>query len=270
MGIFEALPVFGAIMSLNVKIIDTHAHYDDKAYDSDREELLKRLFGQTVGKIITVGCAQSRWASTAALTRSYEGMYGALGLHPEDIYGISADWEKQLTALLTDSKIAALGEIGLDYHCEGFNREDQIRFFRRQIELAEEMDLPIIIHSRDATEDTLNILRELKPKKAVMHCFSGSRETALELINMGLYISFTGVLTFKNAKRAISACEAVPMDRLMLETDCPYMAPVPFRGERCDSSMILSTAEKMGEIKGVGTEDMISVCNENAERFFGI
>lgn len=252
-----------------MKLTDTHAHYDDEAFDSDREQLLTRLFTESVGKIVTVGCAQKRWLPTVSLTEKYKGMYGALGLHPEDIYDISEDWEPQLTDLLKKPKIVALGEIGLDYHCENYNREDQIKYFRKQINLAKELDMPIIIHSRDATEDTLNILRELKPQKAVMHCFSGSAETACELIGMGLYISFTGVLTFKNAKKAVSACEAIPMDRLMLETDCPYMAPVPFRGERCDSSMILSTAAKMGEIKGVSAEEMIAVCNDNSERFFG-
>ena len=251
-----------------IKLTDTHAHYDDEAFDNDREQLLTRLFEELVSKIITIGCAQKRWQPALSLTEQYEGMYGALGIHPEDIYDISEDWERQLTSLLERPKIVALGEIGLDYHYEGFNREDQIRFFRRQINIANEADMPVIIHSRDATEDTLKILRELKPKKAVMHCFGGSAETARELVSMGLYISFTGVLTFKNAKRAVTACEAVPTDRLMLETDCPYMAPVPYRGERCDSSMIASTAAKMGEIKGLDTEETIKICNDNADRFF--
>lgn len=253
-----------------IKLTDTHAHYDDEAFDIDREQLLTRLFNESVSKIITIGCAQKRWRPTISLTERYDGMYGALGLHPEDIYDANEGWEQQLVALLKRSKIVALGEIGLDYHFEGFNREDQIKFFRLQINIANEMNMPIIIHSRDATEDTLNILRELKPKKAVMHCFSGSAETARELVSMGLYISFTGVLTFKNAKRAVTACEVIPTDRLMLETDCPYMAPVPFRGERCDSSMIVSTAAKMGEIKGYDTEEMIKICNDNADRFFGL
>lgn len=251
-----------------IKLTDTHAHYDDQAFDGDRDRLLTRLFEESVSKIITIGCAQKRWRPTLSLTERYEGMYGALGIHPEDICDISEDWEQQLISLLKQPKIAALGEIGLDYHYEGFNREDQISLFRRQLSIADETDMPVIIHSRDATEDTLNILRELKPKKAVMHCFSGSAETARELVSMGLYISFTGVLTFKNAKRAAAACEAVPTDRLMLETDCPYMSPTPFRGERCDSSMIALTAAKMGEIKGFGTEEMIKICNENADRFF--
>ncbi|MDE6580083.1 MAG: TatD family hydrolase [Ruminiclostridium sp.] len=253
-----------------MKLTDTHAHYDDDAFDSDRERLLTRLFEESVSKIITVGCAPKRWQPTIALTECFEGMYGALGLHPEDIADASGDWENLLKELLTRPKIKALGEIGLDYHYENYDREMQIKFFRRQIVLAKEMDLPIIIHSREATEDTMNILRELKPEKAVMHCFSGSPETAKELVAMGLYISFTGVLTFKNAKKAVSACEVIPTDRLMLETDCPYMSPVPFRGERCDSSMIQYTAAKMGEIKGFGAEEMIDICNKNADRFFGL
>lgn len=252
-----------------IKLTDTHAHYDDDAFEGDRDRLLTRLFKESVSRIITVGCSQSRWKPTIALTERYEGMYGALGLHPEDIYDVTEDWENKLRELLRLPKIKALGEIGLDYHYEGFEREKQIEFFRRQITLAKELNKPIIIHSRDATEDTLNILRELKPEKAVMHCFSGSAETAEELVGMGFYISFTGVLTFKNAKKAIAACKAVPLDRLMLETDCPYMSPVPFRGERCDSSMILYTAAKMGEIKGLCTEETIDICNKNADRFFG-
>lgn len=251
-----------------IKLTDTHAHYDDEAFDSDRDVLLQGLFSETVGKIITVGCAFDRWQPTIELAEKYPNMYAALGLHPEDIYGSPSDWKQRLTHLLSHPKAVALGEIGLDYHYENYDRDLQLSFFREQIKLAEELSLPIIIHSRDAVEDTMNILRELKPKKAVMHCFSGSAETASELIKMGLYISFTGVLTFKNAKKAVAACEAIPADRLMLETDCPYMAPVPYRGERCHSGMILSTAAKMGEIKGFSAEEMIGICNENAERFF--
>ncbi|MCM1488118.1 MAG: TatD family hydrolase [Firmicutes bacterium] len=252
-----------------MKLTDTHAHYDDEAFDSDRDVLLQGLFSETVGKIVTIGCALDRWQPTIDLAEKYPNMYAALGLHPEDIDGVPSDWRQRLTALLAHPKAVALGEIGLDYHYEGFDRELQIKFFREQIELAEKLELPVIIHSRDAAADTLDILRDTTPKKAVMHCFSGSAETAEELVKMGLYISFTGVLTFKNAKRAVAACRAVPADRLMLETDCPYMAPVPYRGERCHSGMILSTAAKMGEIKGYSAEEMIRICNENAERFFG-
>lgn len=250
------------------KLIDTHAHYDDEAFDSDRDELLQGLFEKSVKKIITVGCAMDRWGQTIALSERYEGMYGALGIHPEDIYGLPDDYIEQLRGLAGNPKIAAIGEAGLDYHYENFDKALQGEVFRRQIKLANELSMPLIIHSRDSVEDTLRILRETTPKKAVVHCFSGSAETAAELIEMGLYISFTGVLTFKNAKKATAACGVIPCDRLMLETDCPYMAPTPFRGERCDSSMIRETAAKMGEIKGMTGEEMIRVCNENAERFF--
>lgn len=253
-----------------IKLTDTHAHYDDEAFDSDRHELLQKLFSETVGKIITVGCAADRWADTISLAESYENMYAAVGIHPEDIYDLPSDYLLQIERLAENPKVVAIGEMGLDYHYENYDREKQIKIFTEQLRLADKLSMPVIIHSRDAAEDTLNIIRAEKPKKAVMHCFSGSAETASEILSLGLYISFTGVLTFKNAKKAIAACEAVPADRLMLETDCPYMAPVPYRGERCDSSMILSTAAKMAEIKGVSTEEMIDICNKNAERFFGI
>lgn len=253
-----------------IKLTDTHAHYDDEAFDSDRHELLTRLFSETVGCIITVGCAADRWADTISLAERYENMYAAVGIHPEDIYDLPADYLEQIEKLAQNPKVVAIGEMGLDYHYENYDKEKQIQVFTEQLRLANRISKPVIIHSRDAVEDTMRILRAEKPKKAVMHCFSGSAETAEEVLSLGLYISFTGVLTFKNAKKAISACQAVPIDRLMLETDCPYMAPVPYRGERCDSSMILSTAAKMAEIKGVSAEKMIEICNENAKRFFGI
>lgn len=249
-------------------LIDTHAHYDDKAFDSDRDELLQGLFERLVSKIITVGCSADRWQPTLELTQKYSGMYGALGVHPEDIYNLPEDYIDKLRELTADPKIVAIGEAGLDYHYENFDRQRQIEVFRRQIQLSNELSMPLIIHSRDSTEDTLKILKDITPKKAVVHCFSGSAETAAELIEMGLYISFTGVLTFKNAKKAVSACKAIPNDKIMLETDCPYMSPVPFRGKRCDSSMISETAAKMGEIKGMTAAEMIEICNENAERFF--
>lgn len=252
------------------KLIDTHAHYDDEAYDRDRDLLLKRLFEESVEKLITVGCALDRWEDTVRLAESYEGIYGAVGIHPEDIYELPDDYLEQIENLVKNPKIVAIGEMGLDYHYENFDREKQIKVFTEQLRLADKLDMPVIIHSRDAVEDTMRILRTEKPKKAVMHCFSGSREIAAEVLSLGLYISFTGVLTFKNAKKAVEACELAPLDRLMLETDCPYMAPVPFRGERCESSMIMSTAAKMAEIKGVSAEEMIKICNRNAETFFGI
>ena len=253
-----------------IKLTDTHAHYDDEDFDSDRYELLDRLFEESVSKIVSVGCAYDRWQPTLELAERYDGVFAALGIHPEDIYGLPEDYLQQLEKLSGHPKVKALGEMGLDYHYENYDRERQIKVFRQQLMLADKLSMPAIIHSRDATADTLEILHELRPKKAVMHCFSGSTETAREVLSLGLYISFTGVVTFKNARRAVEACAEVPPDRLMLETDCPYIAPVPFRGQRCDSSMIRSTAEKIGEIKGLTADEVIKLCNENADRFFNL
>lgn len=253
-----------------IKVTDTHAHYDDEAFDADRYELLDRLLSESVNKIVTVGCAFDRWEAALELAERYENVYAALGVHPEDIYDMPSDYLERLRELSKHPKVAAVGEIGLDYHYDEYDREKQIEAFRSQLTLAEELSMPVIIHSRDATSDTLEILRELRPKKAVMHCFSGSAETTRQLLSLGLYISFTGLLTFKNAKKAAEACAEVPLDRLMLETDCPYMAPVPFRGERCDSSMVHMTAAKAAEIKGLDTDELIRICNENADKFFEI
>lgn len=253
-----------------IRLTDTHSHYDDPAFDQDRYQLLDRLFEQSVGKIVTVGCSYDRWRAAMQLADCYNHIYAALGIHPEDVYDLPPNYLHQLEDLCKNPKVKALGEMGLDYHYENYDRELQIKVFREQLLLADHVSMPVIIHSRDATADTLEILREMRPKKAVMHCFSGSAEVAREILDLGLYISFTGVITFKNARRAVEACEAAPLDRLMLETDCPYMAPVPYRGQRCDSSMILSTAEKIGEIKGLTAEEVIKQCNDNADKFFGM
>ncbi|MCH5200805.1 MAG: TatD family hydrolase [Oscillospiraceae bacterium] len=253
-----------------IRLTDTHAHYDDAAFEEDRYQLLDHLFEYSVDKIVTVGCSYDRWRPTLQLAECYNDIYAALGIHPEDIYDLPPDYLQQLENLTKNSKVKAIGEMGLDYHYENYDRELQIKVFREQLQLADYLSMPAIIHSRDATADTLGILRELRPKKAVMHCFSGSAETAREVLDLGLYISFTGVLTFKNAVKAAEACREVPLDRLMLETDCPYMAPVPHRGERCDSSMLRFTAEKIAEIKGITVEEVAKACNENADRFFEI
>ena len=251
-----------------IRVTDTHAHYDDKAFDDDRYRLLDRLFERSVEKIVSVGCAYDRWKTTLQLAECYNFIFAAMGIHPGDIYDLPEDYLQQLEKLAGHPKVKAIGEIGLDYHYESYDKELQIKVFREQLQLANNLSMPVIIHSRDATADTLEILRDLRPEKAVMHCFSGSPEVAREVLSMGMYISFTGVITFKNAQRAVEACQEVPLDRLMLETDCPYMAPEPNRGERCDSSMIHYTAEKIAEIKGLPVEEIITVCNENAERFF--
>lgn len=252
-----------------IKTIDTHAHYDAEEFDADRDELLTRLFAESVDSIITMGCSLKSSAAALKLAEKYERMYAAVGIHPEDCENLPDDYISQIKTLAANKKVHAIGEIGLDYHYDGFSREKQIACFKEQLKLAQELDFPVVIHSRDATKDTLDILAEYRPR-GVVHCFSGSAETAREILRLGLMISFTGVLTFKNAKKAVEACEVIPLDRIMLETDCPYMSPVPYRGERCDSSMVRFTAEKLAQIKGISTDEAILACNRNAIEFFGL
>ena len=251
-----------------IKITDTHSHYDDDAFEPDRYELLDRLFAESCEKIVSLGCDIEKSRFNVDLAEKYNGLYAAVGVHPENCADVHGDYLSELKALAKHAKVCAIGEIGLDYHWEPFDKQRQIRFFREQLELAAELDMPVCVHSRDCTKDIMDILREYKPK-GVMHCFSGSIETADELLSFGMMISFTGLLTFKNAKKAAEACKHIPIDRIMLETDSPYMTPVPHRGERNNSGLILHTAEKLAEIKGLSLEETVRICNENAERFFG-
>lgn len=249
-------------------MFDTHAHYFKEDFGEELFELLADLPSKNVGRILAVGCDLESSREEIALSERFDYIFAAAGIHPEHAAEVPENWESELRGLLSLEKAVALGEIGLDYHYpDGAPKDVQREVFTRQLQIARELDMPVIIHSRDAMGDTLEILREYKPR-GVMHCFSGSAESAREVVRLGMYIGFTGVLTFKNSKKAWAACEAVPTDRLLLETDCPYMAPVPHRGERCDSSMIKYTAAKMAEIKGVGAEEMIKVARENGERLF--
>ena len=251
-------------------IFDSHSHYTESAFDSDREELLNTLPLKGVEKIVTVSACMEDCPKILDLTSKYEYIYGALGVHPEAADYTPEDFLPYLENYIRSSKkIKALGEIGLDYHYEGYSAEKQKKLFISQLDLAKKLDIPVIIHSRDASNDAMEILREYKPR-GVVHCFSGSAETAEEIISLGMYISFTGVLTFKNAKKAIKALEAVPTDRLMLETDCPYMAPEPYRGKRCDSSMIEKIAEKAGEVKGMTAQEILDITCSNALKLFNI
>lgn len=251
-------------------IFDTHAHYADRAFDEDRYELLEKLPEMGVKYIMLASSSVEDTAENAAIAQKYGYIYAASGVHPESV---DENPENYLDIVretaLSSPKIKAIGEIGLDYHYDGYSREKQLKLFEEQLILAKELDLPVIVHSRDACEDTLNMLKKHRPR-GVVHCFSGSAETAKEIIKLGMYIGFTGVLTFKNAKKALKALEEVPLDKLLLETDCPYMAPVPFRGKRCNSSMIAYTAAAAAEIKGIDTQEIIDITCENGKRFYGI
>ncbi len=251
-------------------IFDTHSHYADSAFDGDRDELLAALPDKGVRFAALAGSSMQDSAENVALAQKYGYIYAAVGVHPESVDETPSDYREKLTELVKSSeKVRAIGEIGLDYHYENYDRDKQILFFRQQLELARELSLPVIVHSRNASEDTLDILKEYRPA-GVVHCFSGSAEVAREVIKLGMYIGFTGVLTFKNAKKALRALEAVPLDRLLLETDCPYMAPEPLRGRRCDSSMICYTAEKAAQIKGVSTQELLDISCRNGMDFYYI
>lgn len=251
-------------------IFDTHSHYADSAFDGDRDELLAALPDKGVRFAALAGSSMQDSAENVALAQKYGYIYAAVGVHPESVDETPSDYREKLTELVKSSeKVRSIGEIGLDYHYENYDRDKQILFFRQQLELASELSLPVIVHSRNASEDTLDILKEYRPA-GVVHCFSGSAEVAKEVIKLGMYIGFTGVLTFKNAKKALRALEAVPLDRLLLETDCPYMAPEPLRGRRCDSSMICYTAEKAAQIKGVSTQELLDITCRNGMDFYHI
>ncbi len=250
-------------------IFDTHAHYDDERFNEDRTELLSSLFSGRVSGIINCGCDLKSSLKTVELTEKHSLVYGAVGVHPHEAEEATAEDLKQIKELYKNDKIVAVGEIGLDYFYDFSPRERQIEIFREQIITANELGLPVIIHDRDAHEDTMNIIKELKPK-GVVHCFSGSAEMAKEILKLGLYIGIGGAVTFKNARKPVEVVEILPLDRLLLETDAPYMTPVPFRGKRCDSSHIAYTAEKIGEIKGIGVLDFLGKATENTKTLFNI
>lgn len=253
-------------------IFDSHAHYDDEAFDEDRFELIESLKEKGVCGIINCGCTPESTEATLALSEQFDFVYFASGIHPENISSPEEDKAvfAKIKELAKHKKCVAIGEIGLDYHYEdGAPRERQIEWFEKQLILANELSLPVIVHDRDSHADILELLKKHRPK-GVVHCFSGSLEMAQEVLKLGMYIGLGGAVTFKNAKKPVRVAEGIPLDRLLLETDCPYMAPVPFRGKRCDSSLIAFTAEKIAEIRGITADEVLRAGKENAAALFGI
>lgn len=246
-------------------IFDTHAHYTDEQF-SDRDELLIKLNKENnISEIITCGTDIISSKECIELAKKHHFVYAAVGYHPEELTRTDVDI-LSLKELICD-RVVAIGEIGLDYYWNKENKEKQKNGFIAQIELAKEFNLPIIVHDREAHGDTLSILKEFKPK-GVVHCFSGSTEMAQEIIKLGMYIGVGGVITFKNAKNLPEVVEALPLDRILLETDAPYLAPVPFRSKRNDSSFIPYIAEKIGDIKGISKEEVLKITRENALNLF--
>ncbi len=250
-------------------IFDSHAHYTDKAFNDDRNILLGSLKGSGICGIINCGADIESSQKSLLLSEEYSYMYFAAGIHPEEVESLPENYLDIIKAMANHKKCVAIGEIGLDYYWTKETKEQQKKVFIEQILLAKELNLPIIVHSRDAHEDTLSILKEYKPK-GVLHCFSGSVETAKEVLGLGMYIGFGGALTFKNARKAVEVAEMLPLDRLLLETDCPYMAPVPHRGKRNDSSLIPFVAEKFAEIRETEPQEVINKATENTKLLFNI
>lgn len=252
-------------------IFDTHAHYDADQFASDREAVLTALPAAGVGLVVDPGCDVASSREAAALAERFDHVYAAVGIHPEDCAGCTdADFDA-IRELCRREKVVAVGEIGLDYYWkENPPRDFQEQVFRRQIELALELDLPVIIHDREAHGDSLRIVLDYPGLRGVFHCFSGSPEMAQELLKRGWYLGFDGPITYKNAKRAPEVAAITPMDRIVIETDAPYMAPVPFRGKRNDSRYLPYVVEKLAEWKGVTPEEMTDITWQNGKRLFGL
>lgn len=251
-------------------LFDSHAHYNAERFQQDQTQLLSTMQEHGVGLMMNVGCDLPSSRASIALAEQYDYIYAAVGSHPDDAAAVDEDLVGQYRLLAAHPKVKAIGEIGLDYYYEDVPRAKQQQAFRMQMALAEELDLPVIIHQRDAYEDALKIVDEFPGVKGVFHCFSGSLEYAKEVIKRGWCVGFTGVITFKNARKAVEVAQWAPLDRLLLETDCPYMAPEPFRGRRCDSTMLIKMAEKIAELRGLPVEQIAQLTRENAKRLFRI
>ena len=251
-------------------IFDSHAHYDAEQFDADRDEVLTALPQQGVCGVVQCATDPASIKKSLELAEAYPYIRVAVGIHPEFVSSATPQWLDAVREAAAHPMVCAIGEIGLDYYWEeNAPREVQLDWCRRQIELAQELDLPVILHDREAHEDTLNLIREYRPK-GVVHCFSGSAEMARQITDLGLYIGLGGATTFKNARKPIEVAESVPLDRLLLETDAPYMAPVPFRGKRCDSSLIAHTAARIAEVRGMEVDALLDATRENANRLFGL
>lgn len=254
------------------KIFDTHAHYDDEAFDEDRESLLKQLPLEGIAKVVNVGASLASCRRTLKLMEQYDYIYGAIGIHPSDTAELNEEHMQWLKEACGHEKCVAVGEIGLDYYWDEPERDIQKKWFVRQLDLARELALPVVIHSRDAAKDTVDLMTEAKAGEigGVIHCFSYTKETARIFLDMGFYIGIGGVLTFNNAKKLREAVEYIPMERIVLETDCPYLAPVPFRGKRNSSLNIPYVIDAMVEIKGISEEEVREQTWKNAHDLYHI
>ena len=254
------------------KIFDTHAHYDDEAFDEDRDTLLAQLPAEGIAKVVNIGASLASCRRTLELMEQYDYIYGAIGVHPSDTAELNEEHMQWLKEACGHEKCVAVGEIGLDYYWDEPERDIQKKWFLRQLDLARELSLPVVIHSREAAKDTIDLMTEAKAGEigGVIHCFSYTKETARIFLDMGFYIGIGGVLTFNNAKKLREAVEYIPMERIVLETDCPYLAPVPFRGKRNSSLNIPYVIDAMAKIKGISKEDVWEKTWKNAHDLYRI
>ena len=252
-------------------IFDTHAHMDDRAFEEDRDALLSQLNREGVALLMNPGCSLSSSQAAVALANRYDAVYAAVGSHPDAADEVNEDTLEQYRKLCRENpKVKAIGEIGLDYHYEDIPRDIQKKAFRLQLELAKELKLPVIVHEREAHEDGMKLVSEFPEVTGVFHCYSGSLEMAKWLLDRGWYIGFGGVLTFKNARKAVEVAANIPLERIVLETDCPYMAPEPYRGRRNDPSKLHRVAEKLAGLRGLTPEEIEAITLENGKRLYRI
>ncbi len=248
-------------------IFDSHAHYDDEAFNEDRIDILKNLPEKGIFCVVNVGTCIETSKKAIEIASTYDYIWASIGIHPTYTNELKTEFIDKLKELAKDEKVVAIGEIGLDYHYGKETVNEQKEMFEKQLELAIELDKPVIIHNREAHLDTMALLKKYKPK-GVVHCFSGSLEMANELIKQGMYIGLGGAVTFKNAKNPVNVAQNIPLEYMVLETDAPYMTPVPFRGKRCDSSHIQFTAQKIAELRGMDVEKLLEITKNNAIKLF--
>lgn len=253
-----------------MRIFDTHAHYDDRAFTEDMDELLRNMHDKGVERIVNIGCSMNSSRKIAEMVKEYDFLYGTVGVHPNDVDNLTEQDMQVLIDLSKQDKILAIGEIGLDYHYDGIDKDSQKRWFVEQLNVAKQEKLPVVIHSRDAAKDTLDIMKaeHAGTTGGVIHCFSYGVEMAREYLNMGYYIGVGGVVTFKNGRKLKEVVEYTPLERIVLETDAPYLAPVPFRGKRNCSIYLQYVAEEIAAIKNVPVEQVYEMTFENAEKMY--
>ncbi len=252
-------------------IFDTHAHYDDKQFSEDRDQVLSSMQEQGIGTIVDASATVDSWERVLELTKRYPFVYGMIGVHPDEVGDLNEENFARMEQLLHEEKVVAVGEIGLDYYWDKEQHEIQKEWFIHQLQLARKLNMPVNIHSREAAQDTMEIMKEYATDmKAIIHCYSYSKEMAEEYVKMGYLLGIGGVVTFKNAKKLKEVVKAVPLSHIVLETDCPYLAPEPNRGKRNASSNLIYVAQTIAELKGTTTEEVIAVTEENARKFYGL